>query len=133
MKELLRWQVGDVRITRVQELEAPDIRFVVPDATVENLAQIAWLGPFRAPNGHALASVHTLILEAGERRIPIIAITAAVLQEDRDRCRESGMDDFLAKPVTHESVEAMLDRWIGDGLPPDSTSPGARADAAGAP
>jgi hypothetical protein len=30
MKELLRWQVGDVRITRVQELEAPDIRFVIP-------------------------------------------------------------------------------------------------------
>ena len=69
MKELLRWQVGDVRITRVQELEAPDIRFVIPDATVENLAQIEWLGPFRAPSGHALASVHTLVIEVGERRI----------------------------------------------------------------
>ena len=31
MKELLRWQVGDVRITRVQELEAPDLRFVIPE------------------------------------------------------------------------------------------------------
>ena len=71
MSELLRWQVGDVRITRVQELEAPDIRFVMPDATVENLAEIAWLGPFRAPGGHALASVHTLILEVGERRIAV--------------------------------------------------------------
>ena len=71
MKELLRWQVGDVRITRVQELEAPDLRFVIPEATVENLAEIAWLGPFRSPNGHALASVHTLILEIGERRIAV--------------------------------------------------------------
>jgi glyoxylase-like metal-dependent hydrolase (beta-lactamase superfamily II) len=70
-KEILRWQVGDVRITRVQELEAPDIRFVIPEATVENLAAIEWLGPFRAPSGHALASVHTLILEAGERRIVV--------------------------------------------------------------
>jgi len=71
VKELLRWQIGDVRITRVQELEAPDIRFVVPEATVENLAQIDWLGPFRARNGHALASVHTLVLEVGERRIAV--------------------------------------------------------------
>ncbi len=71
MQEPLRWQVGDVRITRVQELEAPDIRFVLPDATVENLAGIGWLGPFRARNGHALASVHTLVIEAGERRIVV--------------------------------------------------------------
>src|SRR5947207_15871264 len=71
MKELLRWQVGDVRITRVQELEAPDISFVVSEARPENLAAIGWLGPFRAPNGHALASVHTLILEVGERRIAV--------------------------------------------------------------
>ena len=71
MKELLRWQVGDVCITRVQELEAPDLRFVIAEATVENLAQIDWLGPFRAPNGHALASVHTLIVETGDRRIAV--------------------------------------------------------------
>ena len=71
MSEPLRWQVGDVRITRVQELEAPDLRFVIAEATVENLAEIEWLGPFRAPNGHALASVHTLILEVGERRIAV--------------------------------------------------------------
>src|SRR5262249_19097546 len=62
---------GDVRITRVQELEAPDIRFVLKDATVENLSQIGWLGPFRAPSGHALASVHTLVIEVGERRIAV--------------------------------------------------------------
>jgi glyoxylase-like metal-dependent hydrolase (beta-lactamase superfamily II) len=71
MQEPLRWQVGDVRITRVQELEAPDLRFVVPETTVENLAEIAWVGPFLARNGHALASVHTLVLEIGPRRIAV--------------------------------------------------------------
>jgi glyoxylase-like metal-dependent hydrolase (beta-lactamase superfamily II) len=60
-----------VRITRVQELEAPDLRFVLPEATVENLAEIGWLGPFRGPNGHALASVHSLVLEVDERRIVV--------------------------------------------------------------
>ena len=43
MTELLYWQVGDVRITRVQELEAPDLRFVIREATVDNLAEIEWL------------------------------------------------------------------------------------------
>ena len=37
MSTLLRWQVGAVRITRVQELEAPGMRFIVPQATIDNL------------------------------------------------------------------------------------------------
>jgi glyoxylase-like metal-dependent hydrolase (beta-lactamase superfamily II) len=45
VSELLQWQVGKVRITRVQELEAPGMRFIVPQATIENLAEIAWLTP----------------------------------------------------------------------------------------
>ena len=48
---LLHWQVGAVRITRVQELEAPGMRFIVPQATIENLATIPWLTPFLAPIG----------------------------------------------------------------------------------
>ncbi len=46
MSTLLRWQVGAVRITRVQELEAPGMRFIVPQATIENLAGIPWLTPW---------------------------------------------------------------------------------------
>ena len=71
MGEPLRWQVGDVRITRVQELEAPDISFVVPEATAEGIADIPWIAPFRARNGDALASVHMLVIEVGERRIAV--------------------------------------------------------------
>jgi len=69
--EPLRWQVGDVRITRVQELEAADLRFLLPDATPENLAAIPWIGPFRGEGGHALASIHALLLEVGGRRIVV--------------------------------------------------------------
>ena len=36
----------------------------------------------------------------GEARMPIVAVTANAMREDFDRCRESGMDDFVAKPVT---------------------------------
>ena len=68
---LLRWQVGDITITRVQELEAPGMRFLLPDATVENLAAIPWIGPYVDAGGDAVGSVHSLILEVGDRCIVV--------------------------------------------------------------
>jgi signal transduction histidine kinase/HPt (histidine-containing phosphotransfer) domain-containing protein/ActR/RegA family two-component response regulator len=43
--------------------------------------------------------------EAPGHHLPIVALTASVLPEDRARCREAGMDGFLAKPVTPETLE----------------------------
>ncbi|GJL54812.1 MAG: hypothetical protein NPIRA02_19440 [Nitrospirales bacterium] len=45
------------------------------------------------------------------RRVPIIALTANVLESDRTTCLEAGMDDFLAKPVLMETLEHTLRRW----------------------
>jgi hypothetical protein len=67
----LRWQVGDITITRVQELEAPGMRFLLPDATAENLAAIPWIGPYVDAGGDAVGSVHSLILEVGDRCIVV--------------------------------------------------------------
>ncbi|MEP7364279.1 MAG: ATP-binding protein [Acidobacteriota bacterium] len=43
---------------------------------------------------------------------PIIGVTAAAFQEDRARCIEAGMDDFLAKPVSLEQLREMLRKWV---------------------
>ena len=49
--------------------------------------------------------------EGGRRRIPIIAITANAGEEDRRRCLDAGMDDFLPKPVAMGALADALDRW----------------------
>ena len=43
---------------------------------------------------------------------PIIAATAHVLEEDRRRCYEAGMDDFLPKPTRQQTLEKILDKWL---------------------
>ena len=48
-------------------------------------------------------------------RIPVIAITAAAVEGERERCLASGMDDFLTKPVDASALRAVLDRWLHDG------------------
>jgi signal transduction histidine kinase/CheY-like chemotaxis protein/HPt (histidine-containing phosphotransfer) domain-containing protein len=45
-------------------------------------------------------------------RIPIIAMTANAMIGDREKCLESGMDDYLSKPLNRALLEQTLRRWI---------------------
>ncbi|MGH7858130.1 MAG: response regulator, partial [Candidatus Binatia bacterium] len=52
------------------------------------------------------------IRQGATERIPIVALTASAYPEDRERCRDAGMDDYLAKPVKQAELESVLRRWI---------------------
>jgi CheY-like chemotaxis protein/anti-sigma regulatory factor (Ser/Thr protein kinase) len=78
---------------------------------------------------------------AGDRRLPIVALTANAFASDLDSCRAAGMDDHLAKPVAMDALLAAVARWMrpaesdaGDvpaaPLPPPALRSGFRPSAA---
>ena len=50
--------------------------------------------------------------ETGHTRHPIIAVTSDAFPEDRQRCLDTGMDEFLSKPVMIDKLEVLLKRWL---------------------
>jgi CheY-like chemotaxis protein len=46
--------------------------------------------------------------------IPIIAMTANAMEEDRQRCLDAGMDDFVSKPISSSVISKVLAQWYCD-------------------
>lgn len=50
--------------------------------------------------------------ETGQRHIPIIAMTANAMNGDREHCLSVGMDDYIAKPFTLDTLKTTLEKWL---------------------
>ena len=95
---------------------------------VTNLPYALILMDCQMPIMDGFEATHTIrkMHESGGNRsswqhIPIIAMTANAMKGDRERCLQAGMDDYLSKPVSPETLLKKLQYWIPQGankLPP---------------
>ena len=82
------------------------------------------------PNLDGIAA--TRAIREGEqgsgRHLPIIAMTAAAMREDRDRCLDAGMDAYLSKPVKARELSRAIAELFNGTLEPDTDSQGDAQD-----
>jgi len=69
----MKWRIGDVTVTKVVEMEVTGgSRFILPQATYEEILPISWLQPhFADERGRLKMSIHALIIETAGRRIVV--------------------------------------------------------------
>ncbi|HEX4870372.1 MAG TPA: 7TM diverse intracellular signaling domain-containing protein [Moraxellaceae bacterium] len=104
-----RVAVNGAEALQVLDTGADDIDLVLMDCEMPELDGYEATRRWRA-----------LERERQRRHLPVIALTAHALPEDRMRCLRAGMDDYLTKPVMLEALSARLSAW----------RPGPRAPAA---
>jgi signal transduction histidine kinase/DNA-binding NarL/FixJ family response regulator len=59
----------------------------------------------------------------GRPRLPIVAMTANAMREDRERCFAAGMDGYIAKPISLAALQAELQRLFGGTAQSDAVLP----------
>jgi len=64
----------------------------------------------------ATRAIRRIESAANRNRAPICALTAGVLNNERDQCLEAGMDDFLAKPIMKAQLLEVCRRWLARSL-----------------
>jgi CheY-like chemotaxis protein len=63
-------------------------------------------------DGYTAAREIRALERDGRARTPIVAVTANAMRDDLDRCREAGMDEFVAKPVTLAALAGAIEHSI---------------------
>ncbi len=67
------------------------------------------------------ASRRIRTMDGKRSQVPIIAITANALGEDRERCAAVGIDDFLSKPIEQVNFERAVDKWVSMRAPGEAS------------
>jgi len=60
----------------------------------------------------ATSAIRGLHSKVCNHNVPIIAMTANAMKEDRDKCLAAGMDDYISKPVKKGALADILEKWL---------------------
>jgi two-component system, sensor histidine kinase and response regulator len=115
----------------VAALAASPFDLVLMDCQMPEMDGFAATAAIRAREAQRNADGHPA-------HIPIIAVTAHAMEGDRDASLAAGMDDYLSKPFSLESLRAVLERWMAASTfrasaAEPAVAPGAKAAQAAAP
>jgi len=107
------WQIGDVKITRIVEMEVTGgSRFILPDATREACQGLSWMQPhFMDAEGNLVMSIHALVVDTGDRRI----VVDTCIGNDKQRSipnwtnlQTTFLADLAAAGYARESIDTVL-------------------------
>ena len=81
-------------------------------AAARRLSPDLILMDLKMPGCNGFTAIETLKSDPATKEIPILVMTAQVMTEDQERCRELGVDGFVMKPVDLEKFSREVDRVL---------------------
>ncbi len=96
--------------TGLQIDTAEDGKVAVEMAAHNNYALI--LMDMQMPTMDGVAATRLIRASATGKQLPIVAMTANAFSEDRQRCMDAGMDDFIPKPFVPDELFTMILKWL---------------------
>jgi len=110
----MKWRIGEVTVTKIVEIEVTGgSRFILPQATYEDVLPIAWLQPdFADERGRLKMSIHALVVEAPSHRI-IVDTCLGNDKENRriptwNKLQTSFLADLAAAGYARETIDTVV-------------------------
>ena len=109
---MLKWQVGDVRVTQIVELTTASLGpHLLPQATPEVLGAIPWMHPFVDENAKLVLSIHSLVVESQGQTIMVDTCIGNDKQRNYPRwnlMQGDFLQRFAAAGFSTEQIDTVL-------------------------